>query len=128
MKVFQLVLYVACGLALSLGCSPAPTTAPAAQTPGPASHDHGDHEHDHGDHDHDHSEANEIEAAMASLSVEDRAAATAQKVCPVSGEPLGSMGTPQKVDVKGQSVFICCEACTASLMSDPDKFLTKSAE
>lgn len=124
MKVLQLFMSVACAVTLSIGCSPAPSTAPAAQTPAPAVHDHDGHEHG----DHNQAEANEIEAAMASLSAEDRAAATAQKVCPVSGEPLGSMGTPQKVDLNGNGVFVCCEGCTASLKSDPDKFLTKAAE
>src|SRR6476469_7672944 len=38
----------------------------------------------------------EIVAALAKLSAEDRAIAEKQKVCPVSGEPLGTMGAPIK--------------------------------
>lgn len=34
-----------------------------------------------------------------------------QKICPVMGEPLGSMGTPIKVKVGKQELFLCCEAC-----------------
>src|SRR5688572_21911164 len=52
------------------------------------------------------STSTEITAAMAELDEADRAAALAQKVCPVSDEPLGSMGKPLKVEVEGRTVFI----------------------
>jgi YHS domain-containing protein len=67
----------------------------------------------------------EIEKALASLPAEDQAAARAQRVCPVSGEALGSMGPPVKVEVEGREVFICCENCKAELEADPDKYLAK---
>ena len=67
----------------------------------------------------------EVTANLAKLSNEDRALAEKQKVCPVSGEELGSMGAPIKVDVKGQPVFICCEGCKEDLLSKPDEFLAK---
>ncbi len=51
--------------------------------------------------------------------------ATAQKVCPVTGKPLGSMGTPRKVVVKGRTVLICCEGCREALESAPEKYLPK---
>lgn len=66
-----------------------------------------------------------IVAALASLSAEDRALAEKQKVCPVSGEPLGVMGAPKKLDVKGQAVFICCEGCEEKLLGNPDEYLAK---
>jgi hypothetical protein len=66
-----------------------------------------------------------ITAALAELSAEDRAIATKQKICPVSGEPLGSMGAPVKVDVKGHAVFICCDGCREQLLAKPDEFLAK---
>jgi hypothetical protein len=53
----------------------------------------------------------EIEQELAKLSPEDRKLALAQKVCPVTAEPLGSMGPPLKVTVDGKSFFICCEGC-----------------
>jgi YHS domain-containing protein len=56
------------------------------------------------------------------LSETDRAAALAQKVCPVSGEKLGEMGTPYKVTVKGRDVFLCCPSCKEDLLKDPDKY------
>ncbi|WP_460166783.1 hypothetical protein [Thermostilla marina] len=48
-----------------------------------------------------------------------------QHICPVSGEMLGSMGTPIKVDVSGRQVWICCEGCRDSLLAEPDKYLAK---
>lgn len=66
-----------------------------------------------------------ITEALANLSAEDRALAEKQKVCPVSGEPLGAMGTPKKIEVKGQSVFICCEGCEEKLLANPDEYLAK---
>jgi hypothetical protein len=67
----------------------------------------------------------EIAAAFAELSAEDRAVAEKQKICPVSGELLGKMGPPIKVDVQGQPVFICCEACQEDLLAKPDEYLAK---
>jgi YHS domain-containing protein len=43
----------------------------------------------------------------------------------VSGEPLGSMGKPYKVTVKGRTFFLCCEGCEAELQAHPDKYLKK---
>ncbi len=67
----------------------------------------------------------EIAAAFAKLSVEDRALAKKQRICPVTELPLGSMGTPVKVDVNGRPVFICCEGCRKSLLGAPVKYLAK---
>jgi hypothetical protein len=61
----------------------------------------------------------------AALSAEDRALIEKQKVCPVSGGALGSMGDPVKVVVKGQTVFLCCAGCEEAIKKDPDKYLAK---
>jgi membrane fusion protein, copper/silver efflux system len=50
---------------------------------------------------------------------------TSQKVCPVTGKPLGSMGMPGKVVVKGRTVLICCEGCREAFESAPEKYLLK---
>lgn len=55
----------------------------------------------------------------------DRAAAIRQGICPVSGEPLGSMGKPIKLDVQGREVFICCSGCEDSLRENPQKYFDK---
>ncbi|MEX2092046.1 MAG: hypothetical protein WD971_05180 [Pirellulales bacterium] len=67
----------------------------------------------------------DVTEAMAALSETDRAAALAQKVCPVSGDALGGMGTPIKVTVKGRDVFLCCEGCREKLEANPDEYLAK---
>lgn len=69
-----------------------------------------------------------IAAAMAELSDEDRTLAMAQKICPVGGGPLGTMGKPYEVTVKGRKVFLCCEHCKGEIESDPDKYLAKLDE
>lgn len=79
-----------------------------------SSHDDGggDHgTHDHGGNDHGKGGGSNVEANLAKLSAEDRALAEQQQTCPVSGEALGSMGVPIKLDVDGKAVFICCKAC-----------------
>lgn len=53
----------------------------------------------------------DISKALAALSGPDRLRAEVQKICPVSGGPLGSMGIPQKVRVGELEVFLCCEGC-----------------
>jgi predicted small lipoprotein YifL len=65
-----------------------------------------------------------IEAARAGLSPEDRALADAQDYCAVmTKQKLGSMGTPMKVMVKGQPVFICCKGCKSTAEDEPDQTL-----
>jgi hypothetical protein len=34
-----------------------------------------------------------------------------QEICPVSGQKLGSMGDPVKVQVGEEIVFLCCQGC-----------------
>lgn len=85
-------------------------------------HDHdGDAHADHGDAD--------VAAAMAKLSPEDRKEAEAQKFCAVMGDNLlGSMGTPLKLDVKGEPVFVCCAGCKSKALKDPDATLATVAK
>jgi hypothetical protein len=94
----------------AIGCSKT-DPAPAASQSAPAADAHG--------------ATDAVAEAFASLSQEDRAAAEKQKICPVSDEPLGSMGTPIKVTVKGRDVFLCCVGCTKPIEEDPDKYLAK---
>ena len=68
-------------------------------------------------------EKSEKQTALAQLAPEDRRLADAQKVCPVTGEALGEMGTPVKVTVKGQAVFLCCDGCKKKALANPDKTL-----
>ena len=76
----------------------------------------------HGDHAHP---MNQMKAEMAKLSLEDAKAVEQQHFCPVSGEMLGSMGAPQKVEVNGKQVWICCDSCQDKLLAHPDEYLAK---
>ncbi len=48
-----------------------------------------------------------------------------QIACPVTGEPLGTMGTPIPVTVKGQTIYVCCKGCVAKVQANPDFYLQK---
>jgi membrane fusion protein, copper/silver efflux system len=56
---------------------------------------------------------------------EDEKLIARQKLCPVTDEPLGSMGAPVKLVVDGRVVFICCKGCEKELRSDARKYLAK---
>ena len=67
----------------------------------------------------------DVVTASTQLGEDDRKAALAQKVCPVTDEPLGSMGKPPQLTVEGQQVFLCCVGCEDQLRKEPPKFLAK---
>jgi Cu(I)/Ag(I) efflux system membrane fusion protein len=70
-----------------------------------------------------------LKAAVAKLSPEDRTRARAQQFCPILPDRrLGSMGTPVKVLIQGQPVFLCCEACENEAKAKPDQTLAKIRE
>jgi Cu(I)/Ag(I) efflux system membrane fusion protein len=64
-------------------------------------------------------------APPGSSAAENRILAAKQKVCPVTGAPLDSMGEPVRLEVAGRIVFVCCEACERPLRKDPAKYLAK---
>jgi hypothetical protein len=146
-----LLLLAAICACFTLGCTntstPTSPSAPSAQ----AGHDHdghvhgegdehedGDAEHKDGDEEHeddavDHAtDQSGLEGAdaaiLAKLSPEVREAVLKQKRCPVSDEPLASMGLPALVTIKGQDVYLCCEGCRKDLEADPDTYLAKLAK
>jgi len=71
------------------------------------------------------SDMDKMMEALADLPEADRKSAMKQHFCPVSGEMLGVMGAPEKIDVNGQTVWICCDGCKDKLLADPDKYLAK---
>lgn len=48
------------------------------------------------------------------------------KLCPISGKPVGSMVKEAHVDYKGYRVGLCCPACEAAFMKAPDENLAKA--
>src|SRR5262249_30787157 len=57
-------------------------------------------------------EQEKIETSSAGLASGERRLAESQRFCPVlTDNRLGSMGTPFKVMIDAQPVFLCCDAC-----------------
>lgn len=52
----------------------------------------------------------------------------ALNVCPVSGEPLGSMGDPLVLNHDGREIRFCCAGCEPQFKAEPAKFLAKIDE
>jgi YHS domain-containing protein len=46
----------------------------------------------------------------------------AETTCPVSGEPLGSMGEPIVMTHEGKEVKLCCKSCIKKFEADPAKY------
>lgn len=73
--------------------------------------------------------AAEMEAILAELSPADRRLAKAQGYCAVMTDNLlGSMGTPIKVVVNDQPVFLCCAGCRRKALANPDQTLATAAK
>ena len=66
--------------------------------------------------------------AMGELSsgkLSDELLISLQATCPISGQPLGSMGKPPKITVGDKSLFVCCAGCTKKVEASPEQYLTK---
>lgn len=60
---------------------------------------------------------------------DNRAVIAQQRLCPVTGGELGSMGEPVKVELGGgRSLFVCCKGCIAKVKANPDFYLAKIAQ
>ncbi len=64
---------------------------------------------------------------VALLDRSDSAGIARQKTCPVSGGALGSMGTPIKVLVGDQPLYLCCKGCLGKFQKNPQYYLDKMA-
>ncbi len=68
-----------------------------------------------------------VRTALAKLSDTDRALAETQKYCPIHKGRLGSMGKPERIELEGQPVFLCCSACTEQARAEPKATLEQVA-
>lgn len=59
------------------------------------------------------------QASLDKLAPEDREAAMSQRICPVTGAKLGSMGKPYKMTIEGRTLFLCCKGCEGKVKEDP---------
>jgi hypothetical protein len=71
--------------------------------------------------------SDEDKAQIAKLGEADQKLALTQMVCLISGEPLGSMGVPIRVEHEKQVGFLCCKGCRAEFDANPTKALEKVA-
>ena len=125
---WKIILVLLCLGLLTIGCQ---TETPPSKTASSVQKDHAETDHhEEGGHDGKNDEVKEkkISTAMAKLSSEDRQLAESQKYCAVmSRERLGAMGQPIKLEIKGESVFVCCSGCKAKALKNPDDTLAKVA-
>lgn len=111
MRYFTFTLIAVFALSMAVGCGSNPP--PAANPPAGGTGDKTE------------SDMAKMKAELAKLSPEDAASAEKQHVCPVTGKMLGTMGAPEKVDVDGKTVWICCAGCREELLSNKDTYLAK---
>ena len=73
--------------------------------------------------------SNDVAAQRSKLSPEERSLVEAQEWCVIMDDvQLGEMGPPIKFDIKGQTVFVCCQGCKKKAERNPDKTLAKVEE
>jgi YHS domain-containing protein len=49
----------------------------------------------------------------------------ANKICPVSGKPIGSMGEGVMYKYAGKIYHLCCAGCVDKFKMDPETFIKK---
>jgi YHS domain-containing protein len=50
------------------------------------------------------------------------------KICPVSGEKVGTMGDAHKMEYKGKVYNLCCPMCVEEFNKDPEKYVKIAEE
>jgi YHS domain-containing protein len=50
------------------------------------------------------------------------------KICPVSGMPVGSMGEGAEIEYHGKIYHLCCLGCDRDFNKDPEKFSKKAED
>jgi len=68
------------------------------------------------------------QVTVATLDESDKKGISRQKVCPVTGARLGSMGDPIKVLIDGKPLYLCCQGCVAKVKNDPKTYVAKAGQ
>ncbi len=68
---------------------------------------------------------NELAQLTLDLTGNELAFVLKQKNCPVTDEPLGSMGNPIIIEVSGRKIAICCLGCEDRIRETPEKYFAK---
>jgi hypothetical protein len=69
-----------------------------------------------------------LQVVLAELDPSDQARIARQRVCPVTGAELDSMGGPVKVLVGGTPLYLCCKGCLGKVQIAPEKYLQKASQ
>ncbi len=75
-----------------------------------------------------HGAAMDNKLTVSTSTSADKAAITQQRVCVVAGSRLGGMGTPIKMTMNGQALFLCCKGCVGKVEKDPASYFAKAAQ
>lgn len=63
--------------------------------------------------------------AEVSLTQADRDGIAGQRICPITGASLGSMGAPRKVLVGDKALYLCCTDCVDKVTEEPEKCMAQ---
>ena len=63
---------------------------------------------------------------VADTTAADAAAIRAQGNCPVMKQPLGAHGSPVKLLIDGQPLFVCCKGCISKVKKDPLSYVSQT--
>lgn len=55
----------------------------------------------------------------------DDGAIRSQRICPIMQQPLGTHGTPIKLTIHGEDLFVCCRGCVRKAEADPAHYLAQ---
>ena len=70
-----------------------------------------------------------VATERAKLPADERQQVEAQEWCAVlTDNRLGEMGKPEKVELDGKPVYLCCEGCVKKAKADPEATLARVAE
>jgi Cu(I)/Ag(I) efflux system membrane fusion protein len=64
-------------------------------------------------------------ANLEGFSEAERQEIAAQKICPMSGAKLASMGKPYKMTINGRTLWLCCKGCERGVKKDPEAAFKK---
>ena len=127
--LFTLAAIPFLALALLTGCSE--DTASTDSHEGHDQTEHAGHDHDNHDEHADHAEheGHDNDDGHDHAEHEDHALGehsdSLLPTCVVSGEKLGSMGTPVKVSHNGTEIQLCCDSCTDKFEANADQYVAK---
>ena len=65
--------------------------------------------------------------AVTSATVSDQVAVHLQRFCPVMRQLLGSHGTPLRVSVNGEELYVCCKGCVSKVEVAPAGYVSEAA-